>query len=250
MADQRNISNLYNPMTVSELQQKYPYVPWLTYMNNLFNPYQTVESSDTVVLAGLKYFDNLNAILTRTPKRVQANYMYWRVVLHSISTLSKRIKKASEHLSLAMTGKVTRVPKWVQCVSYTSGRFSLATGALDVRRHFDRTKKESVLKIIKNVNYSFRHILEKVCFICTRQANLSFMICQTGDFFKVDWTDDNTKKAALEKLDNMAPLIAYPNELLEDEKLNDYYIGLEVNSKSLLKTELSIFGHFTSRLID
>lgn len=52
--------------------------------------------------------------------------------------------------------------------------------------------------------------------------------------------DEKTKEAAIEKLGNMAPLIAYPNELLNDEKLNDFYKDMTVDSSSLLGTELSI----------
>lgn len=51
--------------------------------------------------------------------------------------------------------------------------------------------------------------------------------------------DGATKKAALDKLHHMAPLIAYPSELLNDAKLNSYYKDLKVDTKSLLKTELN-----------
>lgn len=162
MAEQRNISNLYNPMTLAELERRYPYVPWLTYINRLFRPHQVVKSTDTIVVAGPRYFENLNSILSHTPKRIQANYIYWRVVFQAVSSLSKRIKKASEQLNLAINGKVMKVPKWVKCVASTSNRFFLATGALYVRRHFDHTKKESVLNIIKDVNATFRDILQRV----------------------------------------------------------------------------------------
>lgn len=51
--------------------------------------------------------------------------------------------------------------------------------------------------------------------------------------------DEVTKKAALKKLHHMKPLIAYPDELLSNIKLNDYYKDLKIDLKSLLKTELN-----------
>ena len=51
--------------------------------------------------------------------------------------------------------------------------------------------------------------------------------------------DQETKRAALEKLDEIVPLIAYPDEFFDDQKLNDYYKNLKVYPESLLKTVLS-----------
>lgn len=53
--------------------------------------------------------------------------------------------------------------------------------------------------------------------------------------------DDNTKDAAFEKLENMKALIAYPDEFMEDKKLDDYYSNLSIDlDSSYLKNHLSI----------
>lgn len=33
--ERRNVTKLYNPMTISELQEKFPSIPWLEYINRL-----------------------------------------------------------------------------------------------------------------------------------------------------------------------------------------------------------------------
>lgn len=43
---------------------------------------------------------------------------------------------------------------------------------------------------------------------------------------EVDWMDEMTRKAALEKADSMASHIAYPSEMLDDEKLTNFYAGV------------------------
>lgn len=38
-----------------------------------------------------------------------------------------------------------------------------------------------------------------------------------------DWMDEETKKSALKKVDELSHHIGYPSELLDDAKIEDYY---------------------------
>lgn len=62
----------------------------------------------------------------------------------------------------------------------------------------------------------------------------------TFSSFQISWMDEDTKKAALEKLANVSPQIAYPNELKDDEKLNNFYKDLEIVPDNYLKSKLNI----------
>ncbi|XP_011705369.1 PREDICTED: neprilysin-like, partial [Wasmannia auropunctata] len=59
----------------------------------------------------------------------------------------------------------------------------------------------------------------------------------------VDWMDEKTRRRALEKIAAMTLHIAYPNELLDDRKLENYYEGLEFSVDNYLENiyNLSIF---------
>ena len=59
-------------------------------------------------------------------------------------------------------------------------------------------------------------------------------------FYQTKWMDEKTRKAALTKLDKIVPHIAYPNEVLDDKKLIDYFEPLEVNTKSYLENQINI----------
>lgn len=50
--------------------------------------------------------------------------------------------------------------------------------------------------------------------------------------------EEDTKEQALDKLEAILPLIAYPDELLDDQALDDYHKDLMVDPKSFLKTVL------------
>ena len=52
--------------------------------------------------------------------------------------------------------------------------------------------------------------------------------------------DDATKKSALEKVINMNPHIAYPDEILNDTKVNAFYESVELTGGNFLKSSLNI----------
>lgn len=56
--------------------------------------------------------------------------------------------------------------------------------------------------------------------------------------------DEKTRANALEKAADMTSHIAYPDELLDDRKLDEFYEGLELNSTDYLGSilNLTIFG--------
>lgn len=53
----------------------------------------------------------------------------------------------------------------------------------------------------------------------------------------MDW---NTKIEAVTKLNRMLALVAYPEELRDNEKIDEYYKNLVIDPKSLFKTELNL----------
>lgn len=60
------------------------------------------------------------------------------------------------------------------------------------------------------------------------RQNAKEMVADIRNEFKkilgtVDWMDDETRKSALEKADAMVTHIAYPDELLDNAKLEEFY---------------------------
>lgn len=88
----RDIESLYNPMTVRELNQKFPTIPWLEYFNTILAPTATVNEDKEVVVLVPSFISELEKLLEQTPKRVQANYLMWRVASSSVACLNKEIR--------------------------------------------------------------------------------------------------------------------------------------------------------------
>lgn len=77
---------------------------------------------------------------------------------------------------------------------------NIAADALYVRKYFKKDAKESAQELVANIRAEFKETLKSV-----------------------DWMDEVTRKEALKKADMMVEYIGYPNELLDDTKLEEYY---------------------------
>lgn len=60
----------------------------------------------------------------------------------------------------------------------------------------------------------------------------------------VEWMDDKTRASAHTKVKAMATHIGYPDELMDDKKLEEYYQDLEIDPNKYLESVLrmSVFG--------
>lgn len=76
----RNLSTVYNPFTIRELQTTYPYVNWLEYFNGKFQSIQQIDEHEVVIVIDKNYLHQLNGLLQSTPNRTIANYFAWRLV--------------------------------------------------------------------------------------------------------------------------------------------------------------------------
>lgn len=90
-------------------------------------------------------------------------------------------------------------------------RFPIASGALYVRNFFKANSTQAVENLVKNVRNAFIKNLNSV-----------------------EWMDKNTRALAVQKARDIHFHIAYPTELLDDNKLNEHYDGLSMRSDSLL----------------
>lgn len=57
---------------------------------------------------------------------------------------------------------------------------------------------------------------------------------------EVSWMDAATRDAAIEKAKSMTSHIAYPDELTDNIKLEEYYSGLELEPNTLLENVLRV----------
>ncbi|XP_026670737.1 neprilysin-2 isoform X1 [Ceratina calcarata] len=217
----RNATLLYNPMTVQELSNNYPSVPWKEYFNTLLAPNIQVDENEVVIVSVPSYITNLEKLLDSTPKRVQANYVMWRAAASSVSYLTDDIRKRQLQYSTALSGRTERESRWKECTDTVSGSLAISVGAMYVRKYFKEDAKKNAVEMVADIREEFTKILKKV-----------------------DWMDDETRKSALKKAASMSSHIAYPDELLDDKKLEEFYEKLELTTDNYLEgiLNLTLFG--------
>lgn len=84
----RNLSLVYNPFTIRELQATFPYVDWLEYFNWNFQSIQRLDEHELIIVVDTNYLHQLNGLLQMTSNRTLANYFAWRLVLFSSGLLN------------------------------------------------------------------------------------------------------------------------------------------------------------------
>ncbi|KAJ8664260.1 hypothetical protein QAD02_005922 [Eretmocerus hayati] len=219
-----DIEHLYNPVNVSTLEELCPQVPWKTYISRLFPAPKKVDSSDRVIIKVPGYLERYCCLLESTPKRTLANYALWKVASSTANRLSSRIRNIElRFYGESRYGNASIIPlpqRKELCMSLTFDHMPLATAALFIRKHFNKESKKVAMEMIDYVRYQIRSMIEKSM-----------------------WMQNETRLAAIEKLDKMKSLVAYPDQLLDDKILDAHYRNFIVYTESFLKTELS-FGRF------
>ncbi|KAH8343968.1 hypothetical protein KR084_002815 [Drosophila pseudotakahashii] len=228
----RNSSELYNLRTPAQLQAAYPYVQWVDYMNALLPEGLSVAEDEMINLSVPSFFEDLGKLLAKTPKRVIANYMFWRIHGFSVGFLTEEFRKRQLQYATALSGRQEQEARWKECVDIATGSMDevseedfdslgISVGSLYVRKHFHKDSKENALQMVDDIRSVFNDILDEV-----------------------NWMDAKTKKEAKEKLHSMATHIGYPDEMLDNEKLAAYYAKLDIDPDKYFESFLSmnIFG--------
>ncbi|XP_075145617.1 M13 family metallopeptidase neprilysin 2 isoform X2 [Haematobia irritans] len=230
--EQRRDSNkLYNLRTIKEVQEAYPYVQWLDYINALLPKGLSVEEDEVINVSVPSFMEELGELLQRTDKRTIANYMMWRIHAFSVAFLSEEFRKRQLQYATALTGRQEQEARWKECVDISSGRvlgtesefygLAISVGSLYVRKFFKEDSKSNALEMVNNIRDVFKHILDTV-----------------------SWMDDKTKAEAKRKLEHMVTHIGYPDEMLDNEKLAEYYRKLDIDADKYFESflKMNVFG--------
>ncbi|KAJ8667501.1 hypothetical protein QAD02_009164 [Eretmocerus hayati] len=217
MRVERDLYKRYNPTTVAEMDEKHSYVQWSEFLQRLMSPTVQLSPSNKINLHDENYFTKFPEVLAKFSKRTIANYAFWRLVQDSVPYLSTRLNYLATKLTSELYGISTISSRWKTCISAMKRGLPIASGALYVRRNFDPRSKNDAKDLFHRVKEAFKESLEQA-----------------------DWMDSETRMAAMTKLDNMTSVIAYPDEYLDDGKLDAFYGKIRIDPSSYLRTSLSL----------
>ena len=120
---------IYSPMTIKDLREYAPMVPWLEYVNKILTPeILQVEDTERVILMEVDYFKNLTTIMQKANKRAVANYMFFRAASSRLGFLTKAARKVDEDYNQELGSSTSSPPRWKLCSSLTNGAFFSVVG--------------------------------------------------------------------------------------------------------------------------
>uniref|UniRef100_A0A1W7RA35 Neprilysin n=1 Tax=Hadrurus spadix TaxID=141984 RepID=A0A1W7RA35_9SCOR len=199
--ERRNISKLYNKMTLKDLDKLAPQINWTKYFNGLLVDH--IPDTELIIVNVPDFIRKFAVFIEKADKRVLANYMMWRLVGQSMSMMSKKWRDLAQKYSSVITGKTREESRWEQCMSSLTGSLGVSLASLYVRHHFKEDSKREALEMVKYVHKEFLKILDEIT-----------------------WMDETTRQKAKDKATTIRTYIGYPDELLNNTKVSSLYENL------------------------
>ncbi|XP_031370776.1 neprilysin-4-like isoform X2 [Apis dorsata] len=218
--ERRNLSELYQRMSIGELRTLIPQINWHRYLTIVLA--RPTNISEPVVVYAMQYIQDLVNLLSKTSPRTIANYLLWRFVRHRVNNLDDRFQEAKQKFYYILFGREQAPPRWKNCVAQVNSNMGMAVGSMFVKKYFDEKSKNDTLSMTREIQQSFKELLNQT-----------------------SWIDDETKELATEKVNAMLLRIGYPDFILQPELLNERYKDIVIRPDKYFENTLNILQHLT-----
>jgi putative endopeptidase len=185
LAQRRDPTRTYNPMTPAELARAAPGFDWHAYLAAADLP-----DPPRVVVAESDAFPKLAAIFAATPVKTLQAWEAFNVADAAAPFLSQPFIDANfEFRAKTLSGQQAQRPRWKRAVSLLNRDMGFAVGRLYVASYFPPESRAKVLALVGNIREA----------LAARIQN-------------VTWMSDVTKAKALQKLSMLNVKIGYPTK--------------------------------------
>ena len=226
-SERRDKNKLYHPATLKDLDDdKYGLqgvaqpASWIDYFRQIVqdasksNPGSKTEEgvvvneNEKIIIRNPEYFKKVLKLIDETDPKIVANYMSWRVVKTSMKYLNQAAQDIKQKYDKAKTGQEEKKATWKRCVKssgfnqYKYNKGAGAASSMYVRRYFKPEEKKVMLEMLSYIRKSFKAIIDSA-----------------------SWMDESTKTEARKKLDKMGQIIAYADEVIDENLINKLHQG-------------------------
>ncbi|CAG0879907.1 unnamed protein product [Cyprideis torosa] len=232
-SDRLNYSAMYNKMPLPELQASTDAIVagkfnWKQYLDDLASGTDVViDANEEIVVYEPEFMEKLTALVDATDRRTLANYLSWRLVFDFGDQTNQQMTDIFFEFQKVIAGVTAPLERSLVCASITNSLMGMAISRRYVERYFAPEAKEEVEVLISDLKTAFGDIL----------TNL-------------DWMDEETRVRAEAKLGTIRSFVAYPDFILDDNALSDYYQGVVsvTEGEHFLNMYLSSGGYFASMM--
>jgi putative endopeptidase len=187
--EQRDPIATFNKKDPAALAKLTPNFSWSAYVRAVGAP-----ADVPVNVQQPKFFQALSKQLTSEPLPVWKTYLKWQLISAAAPHLSKAfVDEDFDFNSRTLQGTQKILPRWKRCVSATDTALGYALGKIYVKEFFPPESKARMDELVKNLIAALRE-----------------------DLTTLPWMGEETRRAAIGKLDAFNAKIGYP------EKWRDY----------------------------
>ncbi len=212
--DLRDPQGNYHKMTVADLDKTAPGFEWKAYFATVGNA-----EPGGLDVGQPEFAASAAHLLATAPLDDVKTYLRWQLAHAAAPYLSKPFVDENFHLTQALTGAKENLPRWKRVLAATDRSLGEGLGHLYVEKNFPPEAKARALELVNDLKSVLREQL----------TNL-------------DWMGENTRKAALDKLDHFGVKIGYP------DKWRDYS-SLDIKRQPYVLNVLAANVFETKRLV-
>lgn len=184
IAEKRDPDKTYHPMDLAALKALAPNVDWALMLRELGLP-----ESTTVNVSEPEFVKAVNQQLSETPLETWKIWLRWRDLQLAAPYLAKAFSDESFHFqSTVLAGVEQAPPRWETCSNYVDRDLSDDLGKVYSAKYVPPEAKRRVQALVENLRAALREQLEQS-----------------------EWTQPETKKLAIAKLNALQVQIGYPD---------------------------------------
>ena len=183
--DLREPANRYHIKTVAELEQMAPGFAWSDYFGKI-----GIGSFETLNVGQPAFFEALNKQIDSESLDAWKSYLRWHAIHDAAPWLSDNfVQENYNFYNATLQGAKELQPRWKRCTKLTDEALGEAVGQDWVKNNFPPAAKENMIKLVAALDKALAE-----------------------DIQQLPWMGDETKKAALAKLDLYRNKIGYPDK--------------------------------------
>nr|XP_023018365.1 neprilysin-2-like [Leptinotarsa decemlineata] len=206
-------------LSLSELQYEYRNIQWYYFLSGIINPTATISYDDDVVVTAPVYLKRIDILLTKTSKRILANFVVWHTLQYLINFLPSEILSEAYDFLEKINKRMMRpsTPRWKVCLEVVEDRMGPVISASYMQNFFPEDDRYQIVEMIRKIKIQF-------------QSNL----------LKLEWIDKETKVLILEQLHASTEEIPSYGDLLNMLDKNKIYDEAKVNESKYLESALNL----------
>ena len=190
---QRDPTNIYHKMSVTDLQKLSPAFSWNQYFTTVESP-----KFDSLNVSEPDFVKGMNQLIADNDLDTIKTYLRWQT-LHGASPMLPKafVEEDFDFYGKTLRGAKELRPRWKRCVQYTDNDLGEALGQAYVAETFPPEAKAHTLQMVHELEAALK-----------------------TDIAELSWMSPETKKQALEKLSRIDNKIGYPDKWRDYSSLN------------------------------